>query len=66
MNLKKTVIDDIEWKRTSFGVSPQGKLGDSYGAFTHNELARLAICSGLVEFLDALTYELGKLNIEGL
>jgi hypothetical protein len=65
-NLKKVVIDDIEWERTNFGVVTKEKMGSSYKSFTHGELAQLAICSGLVEFLGTLGYQLGKLNIKGL
>ena len=51
-------LDGEEWERTNFGVVTKGKMGSSYKSFTHNDLAELAILSGLAEFLDTLAYEL--------
>ena len=51
-------VDDKMWQRTNFGVCTMEKMCDSYESFTHNDLAELAILSGLAEFLSTLAYEL--------
>lgn len=51
------------WEKTNFGVCTEEKLADSYQSFTHDDLAELAILSGLSEFFSALAYGLGKRGI---
>jgi len=52
----------LELRKEQFGIGIFDK--DSYVmGFTHNDIAKLAIASGLHEFLDAFAYELRRFRL---